>query len=157
MPKEKASDLGNAGRAYNLLTSASDLNQGEPFYRSELGFAAAQAASALSQTDATLSADLTDEAILQTNAVFKTSPKNISFYRTAVRTYFELASLDEKYFDKTLEALDMATALAPTDPKLYYNKGLVLLQVGDKEKAKEAFEKAVKLKPNYQEAIDEIN
>src|SRR3990167_9271768 len=154
---EKASDLGNAGRAYNLLTSASDLNQGEPFYRSELGFAAAQAASALSQTDATLSADLTDEAILQTNAVFKTSPKNISFYRTAVRTYFELASLDEKYFDKTLEALDMATALAPTDPKLYYNKGLVLLQVGDKEKAKEAFEKAVKLKPNYQEAIDEIN
>src|SRR3990167_5733349 len=108
---EKASDLGNAGRAYNLLTSASDLNQGEPFYRSELGFAAAQAASALSQTDATLSADLTDEAILQTNAVFKTSPKNISFYRTAVRTYFELASLDEKYFDKTLEALDMATAL----------------------------------------------
>ncbi len=149
---EKASEAGNPGRAYNLLVVASDLNTSEPFYRSELAYAAAAASSALAEKEATLSAALKDEAILQTDQVFKQSPNNVSFIRTAVRTYFELASNDKTYIEKTLKVLAKAIQLAPTDPKLYYNKALILESQGKKEEAINSLQKAIQLKPNYLEA-----
>jgi len=148
---EKASDDGNPGKAYNLLSLASEINSTEPFYRSELAYSAAAAASALKETDATLSAALKDEAIDQLNTTFKISPKNVSFWRTAVRTYFELSNLDKKYIDSTLTALDESIKLAPTDPKLFYNKALIYASEGKKEDSIKNLEQALKLKPNYLE------
>ncbi len=150
---EKASDAGNPGRAYNLLTAASDLNPGEPFYRSELSFAGAQAAASLQDSDATLSAALKDEAVYQTEKVLKENSKNVSFYRTAVRTYFELSIIDESFTDKTLRVLDQSIKLAPTDPKLYYNKALILEAANQKQEETTALQKAIELKPNYLEAL----
>ncbi len=149
----KAADAGNPGKAYNLLTEASDLNPGEPFYRSELSFSAAAASSALAETDATLSGALKQEAIAQTDLVLRQSPKNVSFLRTAIRTYFELATVDKKYTDITLQALDKAIKLAPTDPKLYYNKALILQSQDKKDQAIEILKKTIQLKPNYLEAL----
>lgn len=149
---EKASDLGNPGKAYNLLTEAVDLNKMEPFYRSELAYSAAAAAAALKETDATLSAALKDEALLQLNLTLTTSPKNVSFWRTAIRTYYELTAVDKKYFASTLKALDQAIKLAPTDPKLYYNKALILEALGKKEESIQNLNEALKLKPDYLEA-----
>ncbi|MFH1535806.1 MAG: O-antigen ligase family protein [Patescibacteria group bacterium] len=153
---ERASDSGNPGRAYNLFSAAAQLNKGEPFYRSELAFTAAQAAAALEITDATLSAALKDEAIVQMDKVLKENPKNVSYFRTAVRTYFELSVIDKNFMDKTLEALDKSINLAPTDPKLYYNKALVLNAVGKKSEEIIALQEAVKLKPNYLEALAQL-
>ncbi len=149
---EKASDAGNPGKAYNLFSLATDLNNGEPFYRSELAYSAAAAASALKETDATLSAALKDEALNQLNTTLKMSPNNVSFWRTAVRTYFELSNLDKKYTGSTLAALDEAIKLAPTDPKLFYNKALILESEGKKEESIKNLQTALKLKPNYLEA-----
>ncbi len=154
---EKYSDLGNAGKAYNLLASAAELNKFEPLYHSELGFVAAQAAEALMETDATLSADLKNQAVNQTRQVLQQSPNNVSYLRTAVRTYAQLADLDSKFLEDAVLVLDKATALAPTDPKLYYNKGLIWLQIGKEEEASVSFKKALELKPNYLEAIEELN
>ncbi|MBI4038862.1 O-antigen ligase family protein [Candidatus Daviesbacteria bacterium] len=153
---QKASDLGNAGRAYNYLSESSNLNPSEPFYRSELAAAAAQAAAALKETDATLSAILKDEATYQTELVLKKSPNNVSFWRTAVRTYSEIAAIDDKYLDTTLKALDKTISLAPTDPKLYYNKALVLDIQGKKEAGVKVLQKALQLKPNYPEALQQL-
>ncbi|MBI2196834.1 O-antigen ligase family protein [Candidatus Daviesbacteria bacterium] len=153
---ERSSDAGNPGRAYNLLTVASSLNKNEPFYRSELAFSAAESAASLESTDASLSATLKDEAVLQTAKVLKEHPKNVSFYRTAVRTYFELAPIDKNYLSKTLETLDAAIKLAPTDPKLYYNKALILESIDKKEEQIEALQKAIQLKPNYLEALAQL-
>ncbi|MDO8576769.1 MAG: O-antigen ligase family protein [Candidatus Daviesbacteria bacterium] len=170
---ERASDAGSPGRAYNLLTVASDLNKGEPFYRSELGFAAAEAAASLSESDATLSAALKDEAALQTEKVLQEHPKNVSFYRTAVRAYFELATIDKQslkaplenefsssayktYLTKTLQTLDEAINLAPTDPKLFYNKALILDSMGRKDEELQVLQQAIKLKPNYLEALAQL-
>ncbi|MCR4306050.1 MAG: O-antigen ligase family protein [Candidatus Daviesbacteria bacterium] len=150
---EKASDAGNPGRAYNLLSFASDINPGEPLYRSELGFAAAQAAAALQDSDASLSAELKDNTTLLTENVLNNSPKNVSFFRTAVRTYFELSVIDPAFINKTLQILDQSIKLAPTDPKLYYNKALILESIGKKEEQIEALQKAIQLKPNYLEAL----
>ena len=149
---EKAQDAGNPGRAYNLLTLATDLNNSEPFYKSELSFAAAGASVALKETDATLSAALKEEAEVRTAAVLKTNPNNVSFWRSAIRTYFELSSLDKKYIEVTLTTIDHTIKLAPTDPKLYYNKALILDSQGKKAEGIKVLEQALQLKPNYLEA-----
>jgi len=152
----RASDAGNPGQAYNLLAEAVDLNKGEPFYRSELAFAAAQSAVALQESDATLSATLKSEADMQTAKVLKEHPNNVSFLRTAVRTYFELVVVDPTFLVKTLETLDSAINLAPTDPKLFYNKALILDAAGEKEKEVEMLQEAIRLKPNYLEALTQL-
>lgn len=146
------SDAGNAGRAYNALSEAAGINPKEPFYKSELGFAAAASAVALKDSDATLSARLKDEAIADTQDALKISPKNVSFWRSAIRTYYQLASLDKSFYQKTVETVEQTIALAPTDPKLYYNKAVILGQMDQNNEAIAALNKAVELKPNYREA-----
>ncbi len=146
---ERASELGNPGRAYNLISQAIDLNSSEPFYKSELAFSAAQAATALKESDATLSGQLKDEAVYQINQVLNSSPKNVSYWRTAIRVYFELSSLDNKYLNTTLNTVDKTISLAPTDPKLYYNKALVLDTLGKKDEEIKTLQQALKLKPDY--------
>lgn len=153
---EAAAEAGNPAKAYNFFSAASELNQGEPLYRSELGLAAAQVAAALEDSDATLSAVLKEEAKQQTAKVLTENPDNISYYRTAVRTYFELAAIDETYLAKTIKMLDLAIKLAPTDPKLYYNKALILDLADQKEEKIKALQQAVGLKPNYLEAITQL-
>lgn len=154
---QKALDSGNSGRAYNLLITALDLNPNEPFYRSELAYSAAASAVALNETDATLSASLKNEALLQLNTTLEQSPENVSFWRSAIRTYFELVTLDKKYIDNTLSALDYAILLAPTDPKLYYNKALVLQSLGKEDEAIANLQQALRLKPNYLEVQASLN
>lgn len=147
------SDLGNPGRAYNNLVSAVELNPGEPLYRNELGFAAASAAVALEEEDATTSASLKDEAINQTEKSLRMSPANLSLWRTAIRTFYQLTALDPKFNEVTLTTVDQAISLAPTDPKLYYNKGLILQQEGKSKEAVQELRKALELRPSYVEAI----
>ena len=154
---QKASDAGSPGRAYKYLSLASRINKHEPMYRSELSFAAALAAVALESEDGTLSAELKDEADLQINNVLKNHPNNVSFFRTAIRVYFELASIDPEYITKTLEVIDRAITLAPTDPKLYYNKALILDYLDKKDEMVKVLEKAYQLKPNYMEVKKKLD
>ncbi|TSC66761.1 MAG: Uncharacterized protein CEO21_34 [Microgenomates group bacterium Gr01-1014_80] len=149
----RASEAGNPGRAYNELTDAVSLNKGEPYYKSELGYAAAASALALqSDDDASISAELKDEAIQITGEVLQKSPNNTSFWRTAIRTYFELYGIDPSFINKTIEAVDKTITLAPTDAKLYYNKAVILGEADQNGKAIRALEKAIELKPNYRDA-----
>ncbi|MBI4038070.1 O-antigen ligase family protein [Candidatus Daviesbacteria bacterium] len=149
---ERNSEVGNPGRAYNFLTAAASINPHEPFYRSELAYAAAASALALNDIDASLSATLKNQAIAQTEAVLNSNPKNISFWRTAIRTYFELSALDKDYTQKTIEALNTAINLAPSDPKLYYNKAVILGQIDEGGEAIKVLQKAIEQKPNYRDA-----
>ena len=144
---QSSSESGSPGKAYNLLAEAVNINRLEPFYRSELGYAAALSAIALEDTDATLSARLIEDALRETKLSLDISPKNVSYWRTAIRTYFELSDID-----LTLDALNKSIALAPTDPKLYLTKATILQSIGKNNEAKEALKKAIELKPNYQEA-----
>jgi tetratricopeptide (TPR) repeat protein len=135
------------------LEKAVALHVNEPLYHSELGYTAAAAASSVSESDATYSADLKNLAVLETQYVLTTHPSNVSLWRTAIRTYYQLSTLDPNYEQKTVDLFDQTIKLAPTDPKLYYNKGL-LLQIMDKDaEAITSLEKAVALKPNYSDAF----
>lgn len=147
-----ASDSNNPGSAYNSLLRAYDLNPREPLYRSELGNAAASAALALADTDATKSGELKEDAIVFTQSALDQSPANVSLWRTAIRTDYELSLLDSNFDKQTLDTIDHTISLAPTDPKLYYNKGLILSQENQWDQAISAMKKAVELKPDYREA-----
>ena len=60
--------------------------------------------------------------------------------------------LDPTFTKKTIEVLDKTISLAPTDPKLYYNKAIVLGQVDQIDEAIDTLKKAIELKPNYRDA-----
>jgi len=149
---EHASESGNPGRAYNELTEAVSKNRGEPYYLSELGYAAAASALALQSDDASTSAVLKNEAIQLTENVLRQNPNNTSFWRTAIRTYFELYGIDKSFIKKTLDTVDQTISLAPTDAKLYYNKAVILGDDNQNTEAIKALEKAIELKPNYRDA-----
>lgn len=144
--------VGNAGQAYNTLSLAVSLNPAEPTFRSDLAFAAASAALALSQENASTSARLTQEADTQAQQSVNLSPRNVSVVREAVRTYYQLSLIDPKYEQSVLQMIDKAISLAPTDAKLYYNKALMVLQNGRTQEAINQLVFATRLKPNYLEA-----
>ncbi|MFH0937427.1 MAG: O-antigen ligase family protein [Candidatus Daviesbacteria bacterium] len=138
--------------SYDNFTQALALNPWENYYRSELGYTEAALAAALSETDATSSAQLKNQAVEDTQKVLKGSPKNVSYQRTAIRVYYLLSTIDKKYTQSTLQALDQTIALAPTDAKLFYNKAMILDQEGKVDEAIKVMEETIKLKPNYKEA-----
>lgn len=149
---QKANDAGNPGRAYNLLYQSTKLNSNEPLYEIELSLAAAGSAVALQDTDATLSATMKKIADISTDNTLRNHPNNVSLFRTAIRTYYLLSSIDRSFSKKTLETLDKAITLSPTDPKLRYNKALVLDSVEQIDESIQVLEDVIKLKPNYREA-----
>lgn len=146
-------NFGNTGRAYNLILQSTKINQGEPLYKSELGNIAAVNAVSLAKDEATLSAALVEIAQDQTEKALEISPANVSLWRTAIRTYFALSTLDKEFNKKTIEVINYAISLAPNDPKIYHSKGVILDNFGDIKGSISSFEKAVELKPNYHEAL----
>ena len=70
--------------------------------------------------------------------------------------YLSLAQIDPQYYQLTLDTLLRATQLAPTDPKLLYNIGLLYIQLDNLSQAKIALRQAIDLKPNYDHAIAEL-
>jgi putative inorganic carbon (hco3(-)) transporter len=149
---ENDNTSGNPGAAFNELTDAVKLNKNEPFYRSEIGYAAAASSNSLKDIDATLSAELKDQAIYQTVKALTISPRNVSYWKTAFRTYLQLSDVDPKFNQITIDTIDQALKLAPTDPKLQYQKGLILYQIDRLEEAQQSLEKTLLLKNNYREA-----
>jgi predicted Zn-dependent protease len=63
-----------------------------------------------------------------------------------------LSVIDPDFDQKTIETIDTAISKAPTDPKLYYNKALILSQQQKLPEAIETINQAITLKPNYREA-----
>jgi len=69
-----------------------------------------------------------------------------------VRVFYTLSFVDPTYIQEAIKAMLGAITLAPTDPKLVYNLGLLYAKTGDSNLATQTIEKAVKLKPNYVDA-----
>lgn len=147
-----AADAGSANKAYTAFSRAYQLNPGEPLYQSDFGNILASAAVALAETDATQSASLKSEALIFTENALQSSPANVSLWRTAIRTYYTLSIIDPSFDQKTIDTLDTAISKAPTDPKLYYNKALILSQQNKLSDAIQVMQQAISLKPNYREA-----
>ncbi|MBI3379636.1 O-antigen ligase family protein [Candidatus Gottesmanbacteria bacterium] len=140
--------------AYQSLKKALEINDSEPLYYDEFAFPAAQIAVAFADDkQATLSSALTKEAIIASNFAISIAPQNVNFWKTRTRVFYALSQLDEKYFSDALNSLEQAEILAPTDPKVKYNLGLLYDRLGKKSESINKLEEATKLKSDYRDAF----
>lgn len=148
-----ATRTSNYAQAYQSIRRAILLNQNEPLYYDELSYPAAQlAVTFFDDGQSTISAQLTNEAILASNNAVSTSPQNVNFWKTRTRVFYTLYPLDEKHLDKAKEALEYSQKLSPTDPKILYNLALIYDKYDQKDEAIKLLQKASLLKADYRDA-----
>lgn len=80
------------------------------------------------------------------------SPYNLNILRLATQTYLNLTQLDDNYLENALESAKKAAELAPTEPEIQYQLGIVYNMAGQNQKAQESFEKSLNLKPDFTKA-----
>ncbi len=144
---EEALDLQKNGlyqESYFKFKEATKLNPLEPFYKSEFALSAAILAKESDQKD---QESLVFEATQLTSEVTSKYPKNINWWRTASNVYWELYDVDPMFLKESLKAAKEAVKLAPNDPKVGYNLGVILVQGGSLKEAIETLEETIKLKP----------
>lgn len=153
---------GDYQKAYTFLKQAVDTRPGEPVFQDEFAYnnailGASLLAQSQSQKDATnqqqnvqISKQLIDTAVAIENKVTTEHPNNVVFWKTKVRMLYTLSQLDpQTYLPSTLDALKKAQELAPTDPDVSYNLGVLYGQTGDFNKAIQTLQNTIKLKPDY--------
>ncbi len=138
------------------LSRAVRLSPKEPVFRSDLAEAEAQLALAYASPSAELAQQITDQAVTDSDAVISQNPVNLNFWRSRIKIFLILATINPDYQTQALEAFDRAIALAPTDPKLTYNLGLVYNQMGQTGLAEQLLKQTVELKPNYEAARNNL-
>ena len=139
--------------AYQSLYQAKNLFPNEPVYLGDLSTATANLALVSnSQNEASATGELSELAIAYSDQARNISPKSLNVLKTRVRVFYTLSFVDPTYIQEAIKAMLGAITLAPTDPKLVYNLGLLYAKTGDSNLATQTIEKAVKLKPNYVDA-----
>lgn len=131
-------DASQIGTAIPHLQNAVKARPGLDLYHATLG----EAYAAAGQKDLALSQ-------LQINRGL--NPYHLNFYKSRAKIYLTLASVDPSYHVQAAQELEKARELAPTDPKLAYNLGLVYTRLSDTAKAEAQLKDAISLKPNYAE------
>jgi O-antigen ligase len=131
-------DAGKPAVALPYLQKSANNRLGLDLYQATLG----EAYSQLGQVDSALS---------QLDLNKKLNPYHLNFYKSRAKIYLTLASIDAKYHTGALEELKKARELAPTDPKLAYNLGLVYTRLDDLSSGEEQLRESIALKPNYSE------
>lgn len=139
--------------AFNALQKAVSLKPNEPIYRDELSLTSSSlAVLSFKQDNATLAAELQKLAIAESDKAIKISPYNINFWKNRTKVFYRLAEINTGFYQKALESLLVASELAPTEPKIKYNLGLIYATLGQNQQAIKTLEEVIILKPNYEDA-----
>ena len=139
--------------ALENLKSAVRLRPNEPFFHDRYAVAAATVALQAYQQEQTALADqLSKISISQSDLAISLNPYHLNHWKNRARIFINLTPIEPNYLLKAGEALQTATALAPTDAKLYYNLALIYSKLEQDRLAIETLQKAVSLKPNYKDA-----
>jgi len=151
---KKLSNAGEYAEAYQQLYQAGRLSPKEPVILDELSTITASLAllSSSSEKNATATVELSDVAIAFSDKASKISPKNLNVAKTRIRVFYTLSVTKSEYLDKAIQTLQEAIKLAPTDPKLVYNLGLLYSKKGDQPLAIETILKSIAMKPDYVDA-----
>lgn len=102
----------------------------------------------------TLLQAVTDEAIVSANQAIKYNPTNYRNWVTLAQVYEFLTSLGvEGAYEQAISAYTKAKESAPTSPLIYLNLARLESAKNDLSKARGYIDEALKLKPNYSQAI----
>ena len=108
------------------------------------------------QNNATMAAQLGELAIAESNLMRASNPVNLNFYRSQAQVFISLSRIAPALLQESLKTLDKAQELAPTDPKLTYNRALINEGLGNKDLAIALLKQALQMKPNYDGARDQL-
>ena len=143
------------------LEKAILLNPAEPLYHSQMAQSAVKLTTAYNEIDSSESAklvnDLKDLSLKEIELTLELNPVHLNYYKHAVKVYIYLSLIEPEFKNKAIEVLNQAIKLAPNDAKLYYNLGLLYEQQNKLNEARTAWQKALKLKPNYYQVRDLLN
>ncbi|MDP2874177.1 MAG: tetratricopeptide repeat protein, partial [bacterium] len=134
---------------------ATSLNPNEPAYHRELAYLYYLATKLGEDKDKPVLLEMADE---EAQIAYDLNPNNSLTLKSIVKIFSLLATLDPQnpiYYEKALKVAEHNTQLCPTDPKAWYNLGVVYQVKEENAKAKEAFQKAVELKSDYAGAKEE--
>jgi len=169
-------DAGYTEEAMKPLMRAVNLAPEEPVFRAELGEVEAALVATLdvqrpglAAADQALSETITQlkkDSLVNFGFVRRQSPENLGFVRTEAKVIFLLGNCnfdrsagsldsarDDTLCQQALQLMKLAMEMAPTDPKLPYSLGMMLTKMGQSEETAVYYNKAVELKPDYQEAL----
>ncbi len=148
-------------QAYSYLDNAVKIEPNEPVFKDELAVNLATLAQAFFlQNDASTGAQIAEKAMILDNQVIENHPNNIIYWKNRLRILYSLGTSDQqnetKYLKEALRVLIKARELAPTDPKISYNLGLLLGQTGDLQEGVKILERTTQLKPDYRDAYSAL-
>lgn len=92
-----------------------------------------------------------EQALHEAEVNRQLNPVNLNSYRSRAKTYLTLASKEPSYYLESAKEIKQARMLAPTDPKLAYNLGLIYTRTNQLAQAEQELKEAITLKPNYAE------
>lgn len=139
-------NLGEGAKRYGLYETAAEYYQGainlnprEPRYHREL-------ASVL------VPMERLNEAETQAEIAYRLNPQNSLTLRSLISTYVRMSEADKKYQARAEQLAQEVIDQQPTNPQLYYQQALILLQAKKGEEAVSSLRKTLELKPDYQKA-----
>jgi len=128
-------------------------NPHEPLYQSNAAINAAYLAiTSKEQGEEELTQKFIKEALSLSQEAIKNNPYHLNFYRQCSQTLFLLSQINSQYLSPLKEVLSTAQKLAPTDPKITYNLGVLSLKQEEEDKAIAWLKQTIDLKPNYEAA-----
>jgi putative inorganic carbon (hco3(-)) transporter len=137
--------LGKKNLDANQVAAAIPLLQKAISYRPGLDLFHASLAEAYALSDQK------DQALNEAETNRKLNRVHLNFYRSRAKTYLTLAAKEPAYYTQAAQEIEMARALAPTDPKLTYNLGLIYTRTNQLALAEKELRETIVLKPNYAE------
>lgn len=138
--------------AVDILNKAIKLNPNEPVILGELSTVNSELALTYSaQNDLQNTEKFVNKAITTSEQAISLAPYNINAKKTYAGVLTKLVQFNKSFMMTAISVIDSAIQIAPTDPKLHYQLGLLYLKTGQNQSGLETLEKAVNLKPNYKE------
>ncbi len=139
--------------AHDMLRKAIMYSPSEAIYWVALAESSKSIATTLAEAGKTQDAiNWADKAAIQAGVGSELSPKNVNVKKRKYSLLTDLSMVDPSYLLAAREEIVDALKLAPTDAKLYYFLGTNSLYIKQTQEAIRAFEYAIEIKPNYENA-----
>lgn len=136
-----------------LINRAIRLSPNEGLYYEMLAKISVQATVALADAgEAEAASQTANDAVTAINRAIELNPVHLNFYRTQTVIFITLAQYEPSLYDAALQSLQMATRLAPTEPKLLYDMAAIYQNLEATPEAEEKYREAIELKPNFDTA-----
>ncbi len=139
----------------NSLEKSVSLNSLYSVYKRELAYAYVElAAQSVDKETSKISLqdngkNLAEKALAISEDAVRTDPYDPVNYTNLSLWYFRLSLVDREYLERALWAAEKAKEIKTNSPEAWAHAGLVFLDMSNRQKAKEYFEKAISLKGNY--------